>query len=188
MAGIVLASLFFTSCSRRVLYEPSLKRLDSAMVVLSLYEKRITRIDTLQLQKALQKWEVLSTFIQNNVSDTLSKTEAQALQQFYQSGQFLSLFQSKRKELLQRCGLMQEQLKRLIETGQTESLQVTQFNENTSSEIETLKNTGIVMDKSLTDYPAQLQNFRNSLPGVEALVKARNRGSLPMVIKDSLPF
>lgn len=188
MAGFVLVSLLTVSCSRKALYEPSLRRLDSAMVIVSVYEERISSIDTHQLQKALQKWEVLSAFIQNNVSDTLTKNEAQAMQQFYQSGRYLQLFSSKRKDLLERCALMQLQLKRLMETGQAESLQVTQFNDNTSNELDALKNTGIIVDKTLSDYPAQLQNFRNSIPGVEALVKARNRGSLPMVIKDSVPF
>lgn len=188
MAGLVFVSLLTVSCSRKALYEPSLRRIDSAIVIVSVYEERISSIDTHQLQKALQKWEVLSAFIQNNVSDTLTKNEAQALQQFYQSGQYLQLFLGKRKDLQKRCALMQLQLKRLMETGQTESLQVNQFNDNTNNELDVLKSTGLIIDKTLSDYPAQLQNFRNSIPGVEALVKARNRGSLPMVIKDSLPF
>lgn len=188
MAGFVFVSLLTVSCSRKALYEPSLRRIDSAMVIVSVYKERISSIDTHQLQKALQKWEVLSAFIQNNVSDTLTKNEAQALQQFYQSGQYLQLFLSKRKDLLERCALMQLQLKRLMETGQTESLQANQFNDNANNELDALKSTGFIIDKTLSDYPAQLQNFRNSIPGVEALVKARNRGSLPMVIKDSLPF
>ncbi len=186
--GAFFLLVLWSNCSQKALYAPAIKQLDSMAVVISGYEKTLRLTDTLQLAKAIQKWQVLNTFVSNNVLDTLNKAEAQSLKQFYESGHYLSLFSEKRKEVWQRCKIMQTQIAQLLQSGESETMGFTLFKNNVATEINALNKLAPVLTKIQQDYPTQLQNFRISTPAVEALVKARNKGSLPLVIKDTLPF
>lgn len=186
--GACFLVVLWSNCSQKTLYAPAIKQLDSIAVVINGYEKTLRLTDTVQLAKAIQKWQVLNTFVSTNVLDTLNKAEAQSLKQFYESGYYLYLFSEKRKEIWQRCKIMQTQVTQLLQSGESETMGFTLFKNNVATEINALNQLAPVLTKIQQDYPAQLQNFRMSTPAVEAFVKARNKGTLPIVIKDTLPF
>ena len=101
----------FQNCSIKSEVNAEVKRLDSVSIVLNSKLQELNKCDTVLLERAITKFNNYSTFIENNISDTITKGEANNLQQFYLSGKNLKAFSVNFKSLRSRTSLVADQIK-----------------------------------------------------------------------------
>jgi hypothetical protein len=112
-ACVLVLTIFFSSCGKISVYEQKAKTLDSLSGAINSSIKEIQNADTLTLQKAILRYSWYKQFVEQNVNDTITKSEADNLQKFYTSGTTLENFSSNRKVILKRAVLINTQIIRL---------------------------------------------------------------------------
>lgn len=178
--------LFFQSCNRNDAYAAKSKSLDSLSGAINALVKEASKNDTIILNKAILRFNHYKQFIQQTIKDTVTKTEADFIQQFYSSGKQLENFSVNQKLIKARTVLINTQLEKLKRDLKNDLLPEEKLIEYTS--IET-KEAGILIEASNTQqqiFYSSLQEFKTALKGVEELIKLRNNGLLPTVVKDTL--
>lgn len=183
---LIIGFIFlFYCCSNNNIQAKQIKSLDSISGALNLKLTELQKADTVILVKALTKFSNYNQFIKQNINDTVSKKEADALQHFILSGTNLENFFSNRASILARGKLVNSQLNKLISDIKENVIDQNQSSEFTIIEKEQAND---VIQKSYIQQQAfqtYLQEFKNALPLVEELIKNRNNGQLPTIIKDS---
>jgi hypothetical protein len=182
-----LIVLSFTSCTNETC-EKQIRSLDSLSGALNQKLSELRQVDTVILQKAISKYSNYRAFIQQNINDTVKKEEADHLQQFYNSGKNLLSFSENRKSILARGNLINSQLDKLISDAKQNAIEeekLIQFSKEEKLQAEQLIKNSFGQQQS---FSANLQEFKLSLSGVEALIKSRNNGQMPTIIKDSIPL
>lgn len=181
-------AFIFASCGKTDTYSHAAKTTDSLSGAISSLVKELEKTDTLLLQKAIARYADYKLFIQQNINDTIQKTEADNLQHFYAGGESLENFALNRKTVLERARLIGSQLTRLsedIKTGSPEPNELTLLVSREKEEAGKLMETGHEQQKK---FQVGFEELKNALPGVELLIRSRNRGELPTIIKDTLNF
>lgn len=182
----IIACLLLQSCNKTDSYGQQVKTLDSLSGAINATVKELEKTDTLILQKAITRFANYRRFIQQNINDTIAKTEADNLQQFYISGKNLEIFQANRLSLLARAHLVNSQLQKLTADVKSSSItgeQSLQFIVQEKNEAAKLTELGSSQNQL---FYAGLEEFKNSLRGVEQLIRSHNNGELPTIIKDTL--
>ena len=110
---LFFAGFFFQSCNRNDVYAIKIKTLDSLSGAVNAHAKEIEKVDTIILAKAILRFDQYKQFIQQNVKDTITKSEADFIQQFYTSGKSLTSFDLNRRSLKARTSLINSQLEKL---------------------------------------------------------------------------
>ena len=110
---LFFAGLFFQSCNKNDVYAAKIKTLDSLSGAVNTHATEMNKIDTVILAKAILRFEQYKQFIQQNVKDTVTKSEADFIQQFYTSGKSLAGFDLNRRSLKARTSLINSQLEKL---------------------------------------------------------------------------
>ena len=172
----------FQNCSIKGQIEPELKRLDSVSIVLNSKWQELNKCDTALLERAITKFNNYSTFIENNISDTITKAEANALQQFYLSGKNLKAFNENYKTLRSRTALVSDQIKKLMNDVENGSISKQDFLSNYDNEIRAASQLIILTTNELKNNLNSVQDLKNSLTPVEELIRSRNNGQLPEAI------
>lgn len=186
--SLFLVTIFFGSCNKTDLYEQKAKTLDSLSGAVSSIARELQTIDTIILQKSISRYTWYKQFIQQNINDTVNKDEADNLQQFYTCGKKLEDFSTNRKLILSRALLINQQLEKLGLDAKNKAISTDQllyFSVYEKSEAAKLIATGYQQQKI---FHSQFEEFKNSLRGVESLIRSRNKGELPTIIKDSISF
>ena len=122
------------------------------------------------------------------MNDTVSKIEADHIQMFFVCGKNLVDFSENRRSILARGGLINSQLTKLMLDAKENTVdeeKLLQFSNQEKSNAEQLIK-GSYGQQQL--FQANLQEFKLSLSGIEQLIRARNNGQMPTVIKDSIPL
>jgi len=182
----IAAISFFGSCNKTDLYEQKGKTLDSLSGAINSIVREMDNVDTIVLQKSITRYSWYKQFVQQNVNDTISKEEADNLQHFYTSGKNLENFSSNRKIILARAILINSQLIKLAEDIKNKSLNTEQL--STYSLYEKTA-AGKLIEAGYQQHKlfhSSIEEFRNSLRGVETLIRSRNKGELPTIIKDTV--
>jgi len=182
----VLISVLCCSCSVKNQVEAEVKKLDSLTIVLNTKLEEINKCDTNLLNRAITKFTIYSTFIENNLNDTIIKGEANSLQQFYTSGQNLKAFQSNKNSLKSRASLVLEQIKKLVNDVSNGSISKDEFIKNYDTELKAANQLIELSTKEISSQSSNIQDFKNALLPVETIIKQKNNGELPSVIKDSV--
>lgn len=182
---IICLITLWLGCNKPMSESQQVKSLDSLGGALNAMLKELARTDTVLLQKYTSRFGYYSLFIKENVNDTLSKAEADNLKHFCNSGQSLGAFEKNRKLIVIRAQLVSAQLSKLEEyvKSSTEADLLNGFIRHEKAEIQKLTETGY---KELRSFHASVEEFRNSLPGIDGLVRSRNNGKLPTIIKDTI--
>lgn len=183
---LFFAGFFFQSCNRNDVYALKIKTLDSLSGAVNEHAKEIDKVDTIILAKAILRFDQYKQFIQQNVKDTVTKSEADFIQQFYTSGKSLEDFEVNRQSLKARTNLINSQLEKLKSDAKNNLLPEEKLIEFTDLE---KKEANVLIEASNKQqqlFYTNLQEFKTALKGVEYLIKARNNGQLPTVVKDSL--
>jgi hypothetical protein len=182
---LFLVVAFFISCSNNSELSLHLKTIDSLSGSLNQKLSELQKADTIILEKALTKFNEYKQFIKQNVNDTLSKSEADVLQRFFTSGRNLEGFFINRKNIIARGHLVNAQLSKLVIDVEENTLDRNQLTEFMYAEKEQAND---VIQKSFLQqqvFQTNLQEFKNTLPLIEELIKARNSNQLPTIVKDS---
>jgi hypothetical protein len=180
--------LFLPSCFQSDVYEKETRSLDSLSGALNQKLSELRQVDTAILLKAISKYTNYRQFIQQNINDTVSKAEADQLQQFYSSGKNLELFSENRKSILARGSLINSQLTKLLKDAKENSIdeeKLQQFSKEEKAQATQLIKKSFGQQQL---FEANLQEFKLSLAGIEALIRSRNNGQMPTIIKDSIPL
>jgi len=181
------ALLFNFSCTQQVC-EGQVKSLDSLSGALNQKLTEFKQVDTAILAKAIGKFNNYRQFIKQNVNDTVNKAEADFLQQFYSSGQNLVYFSDNRKNILARGSLINSQIGKLTKDVNSSAIdreKFSQFYVQEKNNAEQLIKLSVGQQQL---FLGSLQEFRLSLAGIESLIRSRNNGQMPTVIKDSIPL
>lgn len=177
---------FLEACDKTSVYEQKGKTLDSLSGAVNAMVRDLERIDTITLEKSISRFGWYRDFISENISDTISKAEADNLQLFYKSGANLENFSLNRKTLLMRATLISSQVKKLALDIQNKSLSEAKITEYTLSEkSEAAKLIEAAYHQQKLFYSGQ-EEFKNALRGIELLIRSRNSGELPAIIKDTV--
>jgi hypothetical protein len=178
--------LYLQSCSIKGQVANEAKRLDSVNIILNSKLQELNKCDTALLERAISKFNVYSTFIENNITDTISKDEANKLQQFYQSGKNLIAFKVNYKTLRSRTLLVSDQIKKLMFDVEQGSITKKDFLSNFENEVSAASQLISLTSNELKNNLNSIQDFKNSIVPVETLIKSRNNGQLPEAIRDKV--
>ncbi len=183
---LFFAGSFFQSCRQNDVYAANVKALDSLSGAVNALVKEDLKTDTVILEKAISRLTQYKVFIQQNVKDTLTKTEADFLQQFYTSGNSLKNFELNRKSVKARINLINSQIEKLKHDAKKNLITEEKLIEFTNAEKKEANRLIEAGHNQQQLFYTNLQEFKTSLKGVEELIKARNNGQLPTIIKDTL--
>ncbi|MBA3663665.1 MAG: hypothetical protein H0W61_05600 [Bacteroidetes bacterium] len=185
---LLLLIFFFSSCIKNAIYETQLKSLDSLSGALNQKISELRQVDTIILKKAISKYNNYKQFIQQNVNDTVNKEQANHLQQFYVSGKNLTEFSNNRSTILARGSLLNSQINKLIADVKEQAVDQDKLAQFSSEEKQAAKDLIKASYEQQQLFQANLQEFKFSLSGVEMLIRSRNNGQMPTIIKDSIPL
>ena len=180
----VIFCMMLLSCNHTEIYNQRAKTLDSLSGVLNVSVARMEQTDTLLLNKAIVHFENYRSFIQNNIKDTLTKSEADVLQVFYKSGTNLLVFQSNKRDILNRATLINSQIEKLslaIKNQEEDLVLLDHYLSQEQKQIASLVNAIHIQQ---TNYFSALQEFRTSVKPLEQLIKLRNSNQLPHIVKE----
>lgn len=184
----IIFCLTLVSCNQTEIYNQRAKTLDSLSGVLNVSVARIEQTDTVLLSKAIGRFENYRSFIQNNIKDTLTKPEADALQVFYKSGKNLAAFRLNRTEILNRSALVNSQIEKLRLAIKNQEEDLVLLNQYLSQEQKQITNLVNAIYAQQTIYFSGLQEFKTSLRAIEQLIKLRNNNQLPDIVKEEEVF
>lgn len=182
----LIAVGFVWSCKQNDVYAQASKTLDSLNGSVTAMTRELEKIDTLLLKRSITRYTYYKQFVQQNVNDTLSREEADHLQHFLSAGENLEGFQNNRKLILQRAQVVNSQLANLSSDIKNKSLEETQLVKycgRESAEANTITELGYAQQRLFLNA---MQDYRNSLKGVELLIRSRNHGDLPVIINDTI--
>jgi hypothetical protein len=176
-------TLLFLSCSNSEVYEKGTQRLDSLDGAIGLLSKEMATIDTIQFQKALERFTTYQVFIKSNLNDTLLPEDAETVKRFFESGLALQAFSANRPLLLSRAATIHSQLNKLkkdiSEKIPEEGEVYTAIEREQKAGTELTK----LMFEQQRNYYTALQQFKQVLPSAETLIRKHNRNELPSLIK-----
>jgi hypothetical protein len=182
-----LVMLFvLSSCNDQAIYKHTAHAADSLNGALSLAKQQLLQSDTIVLQKAITKFKEYSAFVTLHVNDTLTKVEADNLQKFTQSGRQLEVFDMNRKVLAERAKLISTQLIHLSQDCEKKANSADVLQAYYKKELEQAQLVLSASADHLAIFQGALSDFKSCLPALEALIMKRNRGELPLIIKDTL--
>jgi intracellular sulfur oxidation DsrE/DsrF family protein len=173
------------ACSVKNQVEAEVKKLDSLRIVLNSKLSELSKSDTAMVSRAILKFTNYSIFIENNLSDTITKTQANGLQQFYVSGNSLKAFAVNRSSIITRASFVNAQIKNLMSDLTNGLLNKETFLKNYDAESKAAIQLIVLSEQELIRYTQSIQDFKNAISPVEALIKSHNNGLLPEAIKDS---
>ncbi len=183
---VFFTALFFEGCNKSNVYEQNAKTLDSLSGAINSMIKDLERVDTVTLQKSVTRFEWYKEFVEQNIHDTITKSEADNLQHFYKGGKNLGTFSFNRRMILVRASLINSQLQKLaldIKSKAWNDVQLSEYIKHEKNEAAGLIEAAYLQQKL---FHEGLEEFKNSLNGVEILIKSRNNGELPTIIKDTI--
>ncbi len=183
---VCLSFFLFGSCAQTDIYKQGSKTGDSLIGAVSSMAIEFSKIDTVLLQKAVTRFSEYGNFIKQNVSDTVSKNEAEDLQSFFESGKNLEIFSKNRTLVASRARVINKQINKLSEDIRNKNIsteEMKKYLDSEKMEAEKLINNANAQVKLLY---SSIEEFKSSLRGVEELIRKRNKGELPTIIKDTL--
>ena len=183
---LLLLLVLSVSCSRTETYRQYAKSLDSLSGALNQNTDALRKMDTALLQRALTRYYQNKQFILYNCKDTLSKSEADALQQFYAGGKNLELVKVNREALLMRSMLINTQLDKLRADVKNNSLNPEGVYTFLATEKQEVHRTIQLGNAQLKLFYSSVEEFKLSLREVEQFIRSRNKGQMPTVVKDTL--
>lgn len=182
---IFLSLILCPSCNKSDQYNQKVKTLDSLSGSLNAMVKELEKADTVLLQKSIARFSYYRKFIIENIHDTVSKDQADNLKIFYEGGENLEAFAKNRNMILARARLVNSQLLKLKEDlkNNADPGIASKFILTEKAELSKLTETGYRQEEI---FHKSHEKFKNAQHGVEELIKSRNKGSLPTIVKDTI--
>lgn len=173
------------ACNKTDLSAQRIKTVDSLSGSLNVMVKTLEKVDTVLLLKSIARFNYYKLFIKENVKDTITKEQADNLKHFYHGGENLTVFASNRILIVARAMLLNSQMLKLSEDlkNNVDPVALSKFIMFEKMEIAKLTEIGFRQQKI---FHTGLEEFKNALPGIEMLIKSRNKGELPTIVKDTI--
>lgn len=174
------------ACSNQAIYKQTAHACDSLNGALSLAKNQLLSTDSTLLKKAIARSKEYQDFISQHVGDTLSKSEADQLQKMLQSADKLQAFTENKYLLSERMSFVSSQLANLGADAEKKASAeeiIQGYYQREQLQVQLLLKYAA---EQMSLYQTSLADFKSALPGVEALIRKRNRGELPQIIKDTL--
>jgi hypothetical protein len=182
LAFIYLGSLF--SCRSSEAYKSYAASIDSLGGAIGTLETQLKAVNEAELADMKNRYLAYSSFIRERVTDTLSQAEASDLRRFDEAGKQLELFVANRQILVERAGLVRDQLETLAKDVRTKSADEDRIREYLSNEKAAAADFAEGARSELASYTEASKQFRISLAAVGNIIRKRNDGELPRVISN----
>jgi hypothetical protein len=183
---VLFAWLLFTgSCSQNDVYLQRSKTLDSLSGAVNSMINELAKADTAVLELSIVRVTYYKQFIEQNIRDTIDKINADNLQHFYISGHNLQSFAVNRTAIRVRALKVNSQLEKLGTDVRNKSLTVEELNNYCAAEKQNAAGLLDLGHSQMKLFHQSLEEFRNSLNGVETLIRSHNNGELPVIVKDT---
>jgi hypothetical protein len=182
------AFVFFASCSNQGARKQRVQALDSLSGALSHARSDLQNADTVTLQKAVQRFNHYRQFIEQNLNDTITKTEADVLQLFFNAGNTLQQYRVNRNLLLSHAEKIQQQIKDLRSDAAGNAMDAELLDKYFFSEREDGRALINHVSEQQKLFHTSLQEFKGSLNAVEEIMRRRNHGELPTIVEEKEPF
>jgi hypothetical protein len=183
----VFASIaFFTSCKNTHQYDKQIKELDSLKIVVEQAIINFKTVDSTTCYEAYSKQFTYAGFINVNLKDTVARSIANDLQTFYLTGTGMVNYLAARSNWLTEAKASTSQLTNLVhdlKNGSVEDEEVIEFITEEKKEAEKIigelkQNTEVIRNL--------LQQYNQSLPTAEIVVKKLNNDVLPDIVKPAI--
>lgn len=184
----IASGIIFSSCNNSAIYDQKLKTLDSLSGALNSVASKLERTDTILLNRAIERFLNDKLFIQNNIHDTISKSQADLLKQFYTSGTNLCIFKENRTSVLRQTSLVNSQIFKLSSDVKERSIETELMNQYVNLE---QRQTGELIEniyKQQKMFFSGMEEFKLALKSVEELILENNSGELPTITQEDQPF
>ncbi len=183
--GLFLAG-FACSCGKSHEYDASVKQLDSLKVVVEQALDNFSALDSARYYDALSKQVTYTAFIREQVQDTVTKTEAEALQLFYSTGKPFRGFFTSRRALLAEAQTSATQLRNLSQDLAGSAVSARDAIGYINEEKKEAEKVISLLKTNTSLLRRQMEDFNRSLPVVETLIKQHHSGTLPPVTSPEL--
>lgn len=183
---LLLLLVALQACNQNDAYNQKTKALDSLNGALNLKVRELEKTDTALLQRCITRYNYYRQFIKQNVNDTLTKSEADNLQRFLSSGKNLENFWSNRFSILGRASLINSQQTKLatdVKNHAVDIMELEQFLMREKLATSEILEAATAQQKV---YYSSLEEFRIALQEVENIIRLRNKGQLPTIVKDTV--
>lgn len=181
---VMLAAL--PGCSKADAYSNETRTIDSLSGALNALIRELEKTDTILLQKSVTRFHQYERFIRQHIQDTIEKTDADNLQHFYTGGQSLEQYAENRKAILARARLINFQLSKLSADIKNAAPEPETLKSHIGHEMQAAAGVMEAGSEQQRNYHSRFEEFKTALHGVEALIRSRNRGELPVIIKDTV--
>jgi peptidoglycan hydrolase CwlO-like protein len=166
-AAIGLVSL--SACNRQVKKE-RIQRIDSLGVHLNYVGERLQELDEQLLENRRSEIDHLSSWVWDNVEDTLPKKQGLAFGDLMRSTKYLKKTQSQYKEVADEYNYSQEQLKTLRKDVENSFYSEEEFNGYFRTEARSIDALVKASDELKTNYEYSNERYEKYKPTVDALV------------------
>ena len=163
-------------------------RIDSLNGALGHEIKAIQQTDTARLQKALDLYQRYHAFVAQSVHDTLTLEEAKALKKFMENGAVLKAFLYNRTQLLVHGKMIAAQAMKLAKDLEMGTVSAEEMAKAIESETVAMNKAISTIEEERKKGAAAIIEMRNTLSGVESLIKKRNNNQLPTYTADTTAF
>jgi hypothetical protein len=182
---IALCSLFFIECKHTNYYEKETAALDSTKIVLQVKLNELKKSEQVIEIAQFSKFEAYSSFLKNNLKDTVSKGEGNALRFFVQSGTTIREFNKVKQEFAKQTETSIAQIQKLSSDLKENNVQLNVVQPYYNSEKGHADELIKTIEQNIKALNLSINNYRNSILRTEEYIKQINNGQLPTVVTDS---
>lgn len=182
---LIFISLFFVKCKHTNYYEKETAILDSTKIVLQVKLNELKKSEQAIENVQYSKFEGYSSFLKNNIKDTIGKPEGNALQLFIKSGNTIREFNKSKAEIIKQTEISILQIQKLSSDLKENNVQLNvvqpYYNSERGHAAELIK----TIEQNIKALNLSLNNYRNAISRTEEYIKQINNGQLPAVVADS---
>lgn len=172
-------------CKNTNYYEKETAVLDSTKIVLQVKLSELKKSEQTIENVQYSKFKSYSSFLRNNVKDTVGKAEGNALQLFIRSGNTIIEFLKVKSELVKQTETGISQIQKLSSDLKENNIQLNVVQSFFNSECGHANELIKTIEQNIKALNLSLNNYRNSVPKTEEYIKQINNGELPQVVADS---
>ena len=185
---VFLACVFlvFSSCKNKHTYDKYIKELDSLKIVLQQAVVNFKTVDSVSCTTMYYKHYTYSQFIETHLKDTVTKTVAENLQNFYSVEKGFKNYMSYRSSWLSQADKSIKQLQALthdLKNGSIDEEEAVEFINEEKKQSETIIDELKLNTEAIRQH---IDLFNQSLPTCETLIKQLNNGVLPELSKPDI--
>lgn len=177
--------LLVGACTQNDVYQQRSKTIDSLSGAVNSMFSELVKADTAALDRSIVRFKYYKQFIEQNIRDTIQKTEADNLQHFYISGHNLESFAENRYMLMARAKKVNSQLDKLSQDVKNKTMGTDELNSYCAAEKQNASGLLETSRAQIKLFHQSLEEFKNSLNAVETLIRSHNNGELPVIVKDT---